>query len=499
MTIYYIRANLIINKKHMKKLFTTLALSAMLSLGAFAQHCSITSIAITPGTGTTPGFSPPAENQPCMIIGQAVSDTIYFTNFDSTATPSGIRLYSLKIDSISNLPSGTCWVSNKVNNTFGPRENGVIYVQGTNNGLPGQYKLRIIVTLVTNLGTIGPVDAEAFMNLRYYLRSTCAGSACTPVDTVLGKTQAFIAYAPCLTSTASVSPTGQDTICQGASALLTAFPSGYSYRWSDATHSSTQSITVSTAGSYQVTVYNTTDTSISAPTVVVVSPIPSATTTLSGPATICQGDTADIAAPQGAGYRYHWSNNVTTRVLYATTSGSYTVTVTNANGCSAVSAPQTINVNTPPANTITSSGLVLTAQPAISYQWYLNGNQLGGQINQTITATQNGNYTVRTTGANGCSSISNIITITSVGIYDLSASASLHLYPNPNQGVFTLEAAGNTGNYYEINDQLGRLVQKKLISAETSLVDVSSQQAGIYYLTIKNTKQNQTIRFVIIK
>ena len=178
----------------MKKLFTSLALIAGLSIGAFAQNCQIgPETSITPGTGTTPGLHPTSDSLPCSITGTQVSDTIYFTNFTSF---SGFAVQSLRIDSIGNLPLGTCWQSNKANNTFGPGENGVIYVHGLNTAAQGQYKLKILITaVVATIGTIGPdADAETLASLRYYVRVIHPGCPCPAIDTVLGKTQAFIAY-----------------------------------------------------------------------------------------------------------------------------------------------------------------------------------------------------------------------------------------------------------------------------------------------------------------
>jgi hypothetical protein len=179
----------------MKKLFTSLALFAGLSIGAFAQNCQTgPETTIAPGSGTTPGLHPTSDSLPCSVRGTQVVDTIYFTNFQMF---SGFQVQSLRIDSIGNLPFGTCWQSNKANNTFGPGENGVIYVHGLNTAAPGQYKLKILITAqVQTIGTIGPdADAETLAKLRYYVRViNNAGCPCPAVDTVLGKTMSFIPY-----------------------------------------------------------------------------------------------------------------------------------------------------------------------------------------------------------------------------------------------------------------------------------------------------------------
>ncbi len=183
----------------MKKLFTTLALFAGLSISSFAQHCvGLDSVLITPGTGTVAGLHPSSDSLPCAVVGTVISDTIYFTNFTSF---SGFTVQSLTIDSIGNLPYGTCWASNKKNNTFAGGENGTIYVHGLNGAAPGQYKLGIFIHATAGAITLPPyTNAETIANLRYYVRVTCHDSICPQLDTVNGKTHMYIAYAACPTT-----------------------------------------------------------------------------------------------------------------------------------------------------------------------------------------------------------------------------------------------------------------------------------------------------------
>ena len=71
--------------------------------------------------------------------------------------------------------------------------------------------------------------------------------------------------------------------------------------------------------------------------------------------TICTGDTATLTAEANGGlepYTYLWSNSDTTQAISVTTSGTYTVTVTDGNGCTAT-ASQAITASTA-ATTIAS-------------------------------------------------------------------------------------------------------------------------------------------------
>jgi hypothetical protein len=185
----------------MKKLFTTLALFAGLSIGAFAQQCYTGANGITPHISSTPGLSPNSDSLACSVTGTDVNDTIYFTNFTSF---NSIPVDSLTIDSIGNLPTGTCWTTSSRTNTFAGGQSGVIYVHGHNTAAPGQYSLAIFITGYLSGGlVVGPnANANALAGLYYWVRvlssSVCE---CPALDTVNGKLHAFLPYTACDTST----------------------------------------------------------------------------------------------------------------------------------------------------------------------------------------------------------------------------------------------------------------------------------------------------------
>ncbi len=211
--------------------------------------------------------------------------------------------------------------------------------------------------------------------------------------------------------TPNVNVGGPTTFCQGGNVVLTSSPAA-SYLWSN--NATTQSITVSAAGSYSVTVTDANGCqATSAPVNVTVNPNPTPTITPSGPTTFCQGGSVTLTSSPSASYL--WSTGATTQSITVSTAGSYSVTVTNANGCSGSSAPVTVTVNTPPTATITPIGpttfceggsVQLIASAGASYEWS------NGATTQAITVNVGGSYTVRVFDANGCSTLSAPVTIT---------------------------------------------------------------------------------------
>jgi uncharacterized repeat protein (TIGR03803 family) len=125
------------------------------------------------------------------------------------------------------------------------------------------------------------------------------------------------------------------------------------------------------------------------------------TITPSGPTIFCAGGSVTLDA--GAGYAtYLWSpGGQQTETILVSSSGSYTVAVTDGTGCGTASAPTTVTVNPAPAPVITATQCVppntpgLTASVATSgtdaYAWTLTGGTLdSGQGSNEISFTSGG-------------------------------------------------------------------------------------------------------------
>src|SRR6185295_3972738 len=153
--------------------------------------------------------------------------------------------------------------------------------------------------------------------------------------------------------------------------------------------------------SYTVTVTGANGCSAtSAATDVTVNPVPLATITPSGATTFCAGDSVTLTASAGASYL--WSpGGATTASIVANASGSYTVTVTDGNNCSATSVATVVTVNPLPVATITPSGATtfcaggsVTLDAGAGFASYLWSS---GQSTRTIDVNASGSYTVTVT------------------------------------------------------------------------------------------------------
>ena len=221
----------------------------------------------------------------------------------------------------------------------------------------------------------------------------------------------FLTVNPSPTVTISGAPI---TICNGSNATLTAAGAN-TYAWN--TGATTISIvanpTVNT--SYTVTGTNTNGCSNINITSITVNPNPTITAS-ANPSTICNGSSATLTATGGNTYAWNTGATNASIVVNPTVNTSYTVTGTNANGCSNTNVTSvTVNPNpsTPAAgsNSPVWAGqtLSLTASTisGASYSWNGPNSFVSAVQNPSIAnvvTAASGNYSVTAT-LNGCTSM----------------------------------------------------------------------------------------------
>jgi PKD repeat protein len=252
-------------------------------------------------------------------------------------------------------------------------------------------------------------------------------------------------------STPTISANGPTTFCSGGSVVLTS-SQATGNTWSNT--GSSASITVSSSGNYSV-VYTDANgcTATSAPTVVTVNTTPAApTVTANGPTTFCTGGSVVLTSSQPTGNV--WSNNDPAASITVTTSGSYSVTYTDGNGCSAISTPTSVSVSNAPIPTVSTSAtevcsgdsIVLTSSVADSYLW-----SNGGGTTQSITVTTSGSYTVTVTNTNACDGAGTSTPITVTVLSTPVASATYTV--NGNVVTFTNTTTNGTSYSWDFGDQ----------------------------------------------
>jgi hypothetical protein len=202
--------------------------------------------------------------------------------------------------------------------------------------------------------------------------------------------------------------------CEGTEVTLggpiTGGVSPYSVFWSPATalsdrKSRTPTLTVTTSTRYSVTITDANGCQSVDSVQLIMRPAPLAKVRIDGKPELCEGETLRLSAPPGYA-RYAWSTGSRDTEITVGNGGSYTVTVTDADGCSAVSEPVEVTQHALPKPSITARGplsfcegdsVVLDAGKGFtSYAWTT------GATTRSIGVRSAGSYGVTVTGDGGC-------------------------------------------------------------------------------------------------
>ncbi|MBL4754797.1 MAG: T9SS type A sorting domain-containing protein [Flavobacteriales bacterium] len=290
-------------------------------------------------------------------------------------------------------------------------------------------------------------------------------------------------------------------------------------------------------------------------TMLTLNPLPTPVIIPTGPTDFCQGENVILFTNPASAYL--WSTSDTTQFVTVSIGGSYTVAVTDSNGCNGTSAPLVVTVNpayiiNDPAvaicngdsiaiygtfrslaatyydSSITSNGCdsihstILTADPLpivnlgadtvicngcsinldagagfTSYDWST------GETTQTINVDSAGTYIVTVTDANSCIGGGAIEVDIALGIAVTNMQHAVKIYPNPNTGEFTLELILTNGQDMELSivNILGKLVYfEKLPAFEGThfkQIDLSTYSSGVYNLQLVSSTGTINKRVII--
>lgn len=292
---------------------------------------------------------------------------------------------------------------------------------------------------------------------------------------------------------------GNDTsICTGNNLVLNAGNPGATYLWDNG--ATTQTANFITAGSHYVTVTAAggcigTDT-------LTLTTIPLPVVNLGNDTAVCPGETVLLNAGN-TGAAYLWNDGTTTQTKTVSDEGAYTVTVT-ANGCSAtdaitithIDAPAADGINATYSDSATYTFYPLNPQFSSAYVWdFGDGTPTVSGMLVQHTYANNGIYTVTCTMEGQCSGTLVPITRTvdvfdaaggnGTGIRDMDNKNGLVVYPNPGNGLVTIESkAGMNIETVELYSIAGQRLIKKHFNAPKVTVDASHLSSGIYLINV---------------
>ncbi|MDH4471394.1 MAG: PKD domain-containing protein [Fluviicola sp.] len=382
---------------------TPLPTTPTISAGGPLTFCAGGSVVLTSSSATGNTWSTGATTQ-SITVTTAGTYTVNVTSSGCTSANSAGT--AVVVNALPVIASGTV-----VNPTSCGTSTGSIQITGSGTGT--------INWTGTSSGTLNSVTLPTTIN------SLAAGSYSITFTNASGCVSNTVSQGlndPTPPTTPTISAGGPTTFCSGGSVVLTS-SSATGNTWS--TGATTQSITVSTGGSYAVTFTNVSGCSAtSLATVVTVNPTPTISLgTITNPSAC--GTSTGIIQLNGSGTgTLSWSgsasgsmNSITLPAsITGLAAGSYTIVFNSSAGCASNSLSQVLTDPTPPPSPTISAGgattfcvgdsVVLTSSSATGNTWS------NGAITQSTTIVTSGNYTVTFTDISGCSATSGQTSVT---------------------------------------------------------------------------------------
>ena len=320
--------------------------------------------------------------------------------------------------------------------------------------------------------------------------------------------------------------------CSGGSVVIS-LSGAATYLWSPATGLSSTTGSTVTANPTVTTTYNIVGTSvdgcISASTITVtVYPFPSIKFNFTNCSCTSCCDGSITAISSGAA-TYSWSNSAVTVSQSNLCTGTYTVSVTDANGCYSTNSA-TIGAGTCssafsvyPNTSVPHDYWVVntsTGTPPISYLWTWGDATSDTGATPTHTYASEGFYDIclSITDGAGCScmncwsanlarmeAVNTMITVSVVPSIPTGTSAGddeeIVLYPNPAENQSAIYSGQLAISFVEIYDVLGEKVFSRKPGADSGqqkiYFDVGALNNGIYFMKVTTDEGEKTAKLIV--
>jgi hypothetical protein len=231
-----------------------------------------------------------------------------------------------------------------------------------------------------------------------------------------------------------------------------------------------------------------------------------------------------VIAATGASFAYAPVNN---DQVYVILNSNYPCRLKNTDSSALI--VMTIDTQQTPVVTISanpgtsiSQGQSLTLTASVtngglspSYQWLINGIPVAGATNASYTSSSFGypaedSVTCMVTSSGQCPATAFkwvFIRVSPVGVREVSTTGGITVWPNPNQGAFTVKGSVGTTQdaivTLELTDVLGQVVYRDQVTAPGGHLNTEIRPGhqlanGMYLLTL-HTDEGTTVFHVVVE
>lgn len=286
--------------------------------------------------------------------------------------------------------------------------------------------------------------------------------------------------------------------------------------WNDAAASSSMSSpsAVSAGSTYYIQADNAGCTDLQ-PVTVTINTTPSLL--LTSPAAVCAPSTIDLTAAAvtsgstGGGTLSYWNDAGATSALSSpsmvASSGVYYIQADNA-GCTDIDM---ITVTVNPLDDATISGpssMICTTDPAFNLTAVTSGgtwtgtgivNNFNGTFDPGTAGA--GTFTVSYTTAGTCpaTGTTNVTVSVCMGVQTISGVAAVNIYPNPSNGIVNIDLGVSEKSLVTVYNVIGAEVIAKEFNTQISSFDMSSYEAGVYFVKVATASGQITKQITITK
>lgn len=227
-------------------------------------------------------------------------------------------------------------------------------------------------------------------------------------------------------------------------------------------------------------------------------------------AAICDGEPATLTAAAGFNV-YQWSNGAQGQTITVSLTGYYSVTVTDANGCTGTSPlVEVIQSQFPISNfsyTQNQGGYTInfnnTSQNGLTSTWLFDSLSTSPLDEPSFTFPESGPYyiTLITENPCGADTVVKLVIVAQVGLDDVLSAYRASVYPNPSANDFNLalETPQMEKIQLILTDLNGRfLVEKTEWVDGTAILNIPGEtlSAGLYLLHVRTNKGNSVVKLL---